>query len=274
MRVEWLSDHPGAMLRQAQQRRAAGDRDRQLAHDNALAMHRQHAAQARQSRDRAWAQRRWAAWVRGVFAVWRAGVLLPAARLPASVPTDEEAKLAAGAAGERLVADALARVLDDEWTLFRGYRNRRGEIDHVLLGPRGLFAIEVKNHNARIDVHGDQWRSTKYDRYGNPVGLRQEMSDGRGRSPSIQLSEPASQLAGFLRSRGQAVPVERVVVLTHDRAQLRSSTSPTVHICTSMTQIRKLLNASTVSVSAADRAEIARLIVKDHHHFNARRRSP
>jgi nuclease-like protein len=46
--------------------------------------------------------------------------------------------LMAGADGERLVAAGLGRVLDDDWTLIRGYRNRRGEIDHLLLGPRGL----------------------------------------------------------------------------------------------------------------------------------------
>jgi len=44
----------------------------------------------------------------------------------------------AGIAGEQLVATELGRVLDDDWTLLRGYRNRRGEIDQLLLGPRGL----------------------------------------------------------------------------------------------------------------------------------------
>jgi hypothetical protein len=200
MRVVQLSDHPGTLLHHAQQRRAAEDQHRQRAHESALAAQRERVAQAREVRDEAWAQHRWGSWLRGVFAVWRAGTRRPAARRPASQPTDEEARLAAGAAGERLVADALGRSLDDEWTLFRGYRNRRGEIDHVLLGPRGLFAIEVKNHNATVDCHGDQWWSTKYDKYGNPVGPRLEMSDRRGRSPSVQLNEPASQLADFLRS--------------------------------------------------------------------------
>jgi Nuclease-related domain len=274
MRVVPLSDHPGAMLQHAQQRRAAGDRGMQLAHEKALAMHRERAARARDARDQARAQRRWGAWLRGVFAVWRADRQIPAARLPASQPTDEEPRLAAGAAGERLVADALGRVLDDTWTLARGYRNRRGEIDHVLLGPRGLFAIEVKNQNATIDCHGDQWWSTKYDKYGNLVGPRQQMSDRRGRSPSVQLNEPASQLEGFLRSRGHpAVTVGRVVVLTHPRAQLRSCTQPTVHVCTSVRQIFNLLNASTVSIGTAECAELERLIVRDHR-FHERRRSP
>jgi hypothetical protein len=51
---------------------------------------------------------------------------------------DREASLAAGVAGERLAAAGLGRALGDEWTLLRGYRNRRGEIDLVLVGPRGL----------------------------------------------------------------------------------------------------------------------------------------
>ena len=63
----------------------------------------------------------------------------------------------------------------------------------MLLGPRGLFAIEVKNQNATIDCQGDQWWSTKYNKYGNLVGPRRPMSDRRGRSPSIQLTEPASR---------------------------------------------------------------------------------
>lgn len=265
-----LSDHPGTMLKEAQRRRSAADQDRQLAHTEALAAGRERAARARQARDQARAQHRWGAWLRGIFAVWRAGRQIAASRVVASQPTDEEERLAAGAAGERLVAEELARALDDHWTLLSGYRNRRGEIDHVVLGPRGLFAIEVKNQNATIDCHGDQWWSTKYDRYGNPVGPRQPMADRRGRSPSVQLNEPASQLADFLYSRGHPVAIRRIVVLTHPRALLRSRTRPTVDICTSVRQLRTLLNDPPVAIAAAQRAELERLIIRDHR-FHERR---
>lgn len=90
-----------------------------------------------------------------------------------------------------------------------GYRNRRGEIDQILLGPRWLFAIEVKNQNATVGCHGDQWWSAKYDNYGDAVGPRHQMADRRGRSPSVQLNEPASQLEDFLRSRGHSVSIRR-----------------------------------------------------------------
>jgi len=274
MQVVSLSDHPGSMRRGAQQRRAAADRDAQQAHEDVLAVHRERVAQARVARDEAWAARRWGAWLRGVFAVRRAQRQVPAARLPVSQPTAEEQRWAAGSAGELLVADELGRALDDEWTLLRGYRNRGGEIDHLLLGPRGLFAIEVKNQNARVDCHGDQWWAAKYDRYGNPVESRREMADGRGRSPSVQLNEPASQLEGFLGSRGHPVAVGRIVVLIHPRAQLRSCTHPTVHIFTSIQQILNLLNASPVAITTAERAELERLIVRDHRFHERRRRDP
>ena len=55
MRVVSLSDHPGAMRRDAQQRRAAADREAQQAHEAVLAVHRERVAQARMARDEAWA---------------------------------------------------------------------------------------------------------------------------------------------------------------------------------------------------------------------------
>ena len=247
MRVVPLSDHPGAMLRDARQRRAA--------------------------RAAARSQRRWGAWLRGLFAVFLVRRALPVAGPRASQPTDEEGKLAAGVAGESFVAGELGRALDDEWTLLRGYHNRRGEIDLVLLGPRGLFAIEVKNQNGRIDCHGDQWWSTRYDKYGNQVEARREMSDRRGRSPSVQLNEPATVLQGFLASRGHPVTIGRVVALVHPRSQLGRCTRPTVEICTSVRELLRMLYASPVSVTPSERAALERLIVRDHR-FHAERRPP
>ncbi len=263
MRVVPLSDHPGTLLRQAQRRRAAADRDGRRAYDDALAGHRERVAQARAARDQARAQRRWGAWLRGVLAGWQAHRQVPA-RLPGSQPTDEEEKLAAGVHGERLVGEGLGQALGDEWVLLRGYRNRRGEIDHLLLGPRGLFAIEVKHRNATIDCAGDRWWYSKYDRYGNLVGGRREMTDRGGRSPSEQLNEPATELERFLRSQDCPVTIGRIVVLTHPRAQLRSCTRPTVHIVTSIRQLTGLVNSSPAAISSAESAQLERLIVRDH----------
>jgi hypothetical protein len=273
MRVVSLSDHPAAMLRDAQQRRLAAERDAGLAHRKALARHGERVADARAAQDRARAQHRWGAWLRGVFAVRRLRRQAPPAAAPSSGPTDEEAKLAAGMAGERLVETALGLVLDDEWALFRGYRNRGGEIDHLLIGPRGVFAIEGKHRNATIDCDGDRWVATKYDKYGNQVEDPVPMTDRRGRSPSEQVNEPANILQDFLHRHGLSVTITRIVALTHRRARLGDCTGLTVHITTSISQITDLLNSSPAPLTPARRTDLEQLIIREHR-SRSRRRSP
>jgi hypothetical protein len=273
MRVVSLSDHPAAMLRDAQRRRLAAERDAGLAYQDVLAGHGERVARARATRDGARAQHRWGAWLRGVFAVRRLRRETPPIAAPARGPTDEEAKLAAGMEGERLVETALAAVLDDEWVLLRGYRNRGGEIDHLLIGPRGVFAIEGKHRNATIDCDGDRWVATKYDRYGNQVEDPVPMTDRRGRSPSEQVNEPASVLQDFLHRRGHSVTITRIVALTHPRARIGNCTGLTVHITTSIRQVTDLLNSSPAALTPAQRADLEQLITRDHR-SRSRRRSP
>ena len=62
---------------------------------------------------------------------------------------------AGGGRGEREAAQALGTVLDDAWVLIKGYKNPRGEIDYLLPGPGGLFAVEVKYVNATFTIARD-----------------------------------------------------------------------------------------------------------------------
>jgi hypothetical protein len=270
MQVLELSDHPGAMLRETRKRRAADAEHERLRFEGALAQHHERVSCAVQERDRARAERHWRAWLRGIFAVRRERRQAPAAPRPVMLSSDQEGILTAGVEGELLVAASLGRALGDEWTLVRGYRNSRGEIDHLLVGPRGLFAIEGKHRNAMVHCAGDRWWFTKYDKYGNVVG-RGDMTDRRGRSPSVQLNEPASQLENFLRARGHPVAIQRVVLLTHPRSQLGNCTSPTVHITTSTDQVIKLLNGSQMAITADERTQLERLIARDHRYHEKRR---
>jgi hypothetical protein len=186
-------------------------------------------------------------------------------------PTDLEEKIMAGIAGEQLVATELGRALDDDWTLLRGYRNRRGEIDQLLLGPRGLFAIEVKNLNATVDVDGDRWRADKYDNYGNLVEQR-PVADRMGRSPSVQLNEPADDLERFLAERGQPAGIGRVVILAHRRSGLGRVRNPTVEPLTSPGDLLALIGNSAGRLDRGQRDAIAALIRRDHEFHGRRRR--
>jgi hypothetical protein len=237
---------------------------------------------ARQARDAARVQGRWWAWLRAVLAVARAQLQAPVApgpsargpgrRRPGGGPvSDREASLAAGVQGERLAADGLGRGLGDDWTLLRGYRNRRGEIDLVLAGPRGLFAIEVKYWNGVIGCDGDRWWVDRYDRRGNHTG-QDAMTDARGRSPSTQLLEPARLLEEFLRSRGHDVAVQPVVLLTHPRARFGQCASPAVGLAASVPDLLRLLQAEPPTIPEAEVSRLADRIRRDHEHNQSRHR--
>src|SRR5258708_15668142 len=197
MQVLELSDHPGAMLRETRKRRTADAERERLRFEDALAQQHERVSCAVQERDRARAERHWRAWLRGIFAVRRERRQAPAAPRPVMLSSDQEGILTAGVEGELLVAASLGRALGDEWTLMRGYRNSRGEIDHLLVGPRGLFAIEGKHRNAMVHCAGDRWWFTKYDKYGNVVG-RGDMTDRRRPPPPPPPTKPPPPASKFL----------------------------------------------------------------------------
>ena len=286
MKVITLSDHPAEMLEDIHSHhQAAADRER-AAHQQALARHQEalarHSARVtalRQDRDRARADRRWFTWAKTTVVTWHTQQRRPRPPAPPQVSrpggaqhsvADEEAILTAGITGEHIVAADLGAVLGDEWTSLHGYRNRRGEIDHVLVGPRGLFTIEVKYRNATVDVDGDQWRFRKYDHYGNLVehGL---ITDRGGRSPSVQLNESTAELERFLHSRNHPVRARRVVMLTHPRSALGECRNLTVDlVATSTGRLAGFVGESPAVFGAGQVAELQQLIIHDHQ-FNQRR---
>ena len=271
MQVVELSNHPGDMLNDVSLRRRAASQRAQDRYADELIQHRARVQTIRVKRDRARRQHQWWTWLRLAFAV--AGEKRRAPRTPVTDThdTDEESRIRAGIAGEDLIAAQLGRALGDDWTLLRGYRNRRGEIDHLLLGPRGVFAIEVKNINATVHVDGDRWQADKYDNYGNLVE-QWPIADKKGRSPSQQVNESADDLERFLHERGQQVTVERMVVLTHRRSRVGPSRHPTVHVGASADDVLRLVHDSPGDLGERQRAEIQRLIRRDHDFHNRTRR--
>lgn len=57
-----------------------------------------------------------------------------------------------GAEGERRVGAALAELTADGWMALHGVSLGRGDVDHILIGPGGIFTIETKSHRGRIPI--------------------------------------------------------------------------------------------------------------------------
>jgi Nuclease-related domain len=275
MRTIELSSHPADALRIARQRRAAAGRQSRAEFADALARHELLVRRAEAARDRAREQQRWLTWLRAWTAIRKLRRLLPEPPMTGPLPTGTASSitaetLAAGVTGDQQVVGEFSRAFGDDWALLRGYCNKRGEIDHLLLGPPGLIAIESKHLNATVHCAGDSWRFEKFDRFGTLVS-RGILADRGGRSPSVQLNEPADLLEQFLGGGGGAVAILRVVLFTHPSSRLGSCENPSVHVATSALSLAGQLNDMPPVLGAAQRARLEELIARDHRYHDVRR---
>jgi Nuclease-related domain len=262
VRVEVLSEHPDVMLADAERERRRGA-DEQLARVESL----------REERRNARSGGRWVTWLRLAFAVSAAKREATRQQLASALPTARERAMRAGRNAERRFADRLAETLDDEWLLLRGYRNARGEIDALLLGPRGLFAIEEKYSSVRVYISDDKWMAEQIDKRGRSRGARFPIQDRKGRSPSMQVREPAAALSRWLSDNKRGTPITLVVLLTHPGARIGAVERPTVRVERSIHGLLALIERSRSTVDAGYRADIERLIRRDHD-FHQRKRLP
>jgi hypothetical protein len=268
MRLMVLSDHVADMRAE---RQSPGRRN-SVEYQRKLAAHRRWVAEAIERRDVARRRRRPFAWLRWALESRRRQ------RAPGPQRTADPGVAAglgaldAGAEGEREVADVLNRALGRDWILFKGYRNARGEIDYLILGPAGLFAVEVKYVNGTFRITPSRWTYVKIDKYGI-AHEEHVLADAGDRPPHRQLGDPARQLAEFLARRGHPVRVQPVVLLNHPRARIAYlDENLGVPVLTSTRQLAALVLAAGGSLGASERAEIAALVERDHRFHDRRGR--
>ena len=107
------------------------------------------------------------------------------------IRTEEERMWRLGAAGERVVGSELAH-LPSEWRCLHAVPvgDRGSDIDHVVIGPGGVFTLNTKNHR-----HSKVW-----------VGGRTVLLNGT-RVDYIRNSEHEARRAGKLLSQASGLPV-------------------------------------------------------------------
>jgi len=66
-----------------------------------------------------------------------------------------------GAHGEEHVGEILDGLRDDGWFAIHDVSTGRGNIDHILIGPAGIFTIETKSHPGRINADRIESRMLK-----------------------------------------------------------------------------------------------------------------
>jgi len=123
-----------------------------------------------------------------------------------------------GQQGENAVIKTLANSLNDDYYIINGVylKNRGGDIDHIVLGPTGVYVLETKNWSGKIICNGDQWQ-----RPGKKVKSK----------PSLQTKSYTQEIKRIINSsqisRRPDIWIEGLIVFTNARADLHVN-NPTV----------------------------------------------
>jgi hypothetical protein len=186
--------------------------------------------------------------------------LVPLALVPSSIA--RYARYAKGEAGERLVSRAL-ETLDDTYCIVHDAQIPGGNVDHVVLGPNGIFVLETKHHAGLIRCQGDRWRRARH-------------SSARAfeiRSPSLQVKRNAALVReriqvfeqSLLRGYPRVAWVQAMVVFTNPDAalELRYATVPVVHVDELVGAIMAMRSAVTLPAPALTKIGLALLGMRD-----------
>jgi hypothetical protein len=107
-----------------------------------------------------------------------------------------------GREGEDAVAAQIADGLDNRWTIFRNFvlPGRKDDIDIVLIGPGGVWAVEVKTYGLGTSA--------------NPSVQLPSKAKGveSGISPDAQAKKNAMKLRAMLQGKGVNIPYVHAAV--------------------------------------------------------------
>lgn len=162
--------------------------------------------------------------------------------------------------GSKTALSFLPSLLDDGWTMIRGYQNSAGGIGQVLVSAHGVIAMTSLHLDATVHCHGDKWTAEKFNHSNGLRVSESHLLDGTGRSPSTQLNQAADELEHFLRSSGAEVKLQRVVLLNHPRSRVEESRRPSVQIFASPYDLARWLKELPKILDRGQRHKIEELV--------------
>jgi hypothetical protein len=140
----------------------------------------------------------WAGARLGSWPGWPGGWLLPGSAVAAAAvavvawPRRDPDRWARGAAGELATAALLARLAPRRWTVLHDLAvpGSRANIDHLVIGPTGVWVVDTKTFRGRVEV---RW--------------------GRARVGGLPLSVAAARWEAEVVSDRLSVPARPVIAL-------------------------------------------------------------
>jgi hypothetical protein len=143
-----------------------------------------------------------------------------------------------GKHGEQAVSEAL-KSLPNDYVLLNDLMlpDGRGNVDHLVIGPNGLFVIETKNYSGYVKCWGDNWHvngrkigSLSKQAKRNAIALKNTLEDifaeHRTRLPFIHALLCFVNPRGRLNLKQPAIPVLRSSELARFIGSCKSPRTP------------------------------------------------
>lgn len=117
---------------------------------------------------------------------------------------DRARSFRAGLKGETWAVEQLRSALDSRWMIYRNLQlpNRKDDLDLVLVGPGGVWAVQVKATGAPLRVQSGRWQVRRAGRW---VAAQPD--------PGAQVTAQARALNDFFKRNGITRFIERAIAL-------------------------------------------------------------
>ena len=130
----------------------------------------------------------------------------------------------AGIEGEKKAVEQMGTMLDDRYTIINCvnvyYDGHKSQVDNIVVGPSGVFVVEIKSINGLITGKADE-RIWRVKRTANGKEVTRETY-----SPLKQVQTHAKRTADYLKDEGFDVNVAGLVYYVDERTELQIENEP------------------------------------------------
>jgi len=157
-----------------------------------------------------------------------------------------------GFEGEKQVTEVLSSTLSDDYFLINDVQlvtGKKSNIDHIVLGPTGIFVLETKNHRGKIICSGDSWTRI-------------------GQNPFTQARFNASTVYKVIKASGIFVSkplwIKAVAVFANKKVELDRRKAPSKVEVLKIDELTNYIIQETRCLSAQEIELMSREILKVH----------
>ena len=139
----------------------------------------------------------------------------------AAIPVEDTPERRAGSQGEKIAADIIRQYLNEDDRLITNavvvYKGRMTELDNVVINPKGVFIIEVKNLSGQLEgkENDKEWVKVKTTAAGNTY-------EKTVKNPIAQVKRQIYILAKYLEACGVKVWIEGYVLFVRGTSPVSS----------------------------------------------------